>query len=133
MSFLIKNVTVVTLNNHREVIEDGAVFIKKDRIEAVGDSSTLSAQYGDDAEVINGHGQVVLPGFVSAHNHLGYAVFRGRAEDVGHAPTHRLYLPMSGVISNEERQVIGSLAVVELLRGGVTTVLEMEEDAELFA
>ena len=38
MSFLIKNVTVVTLNNHREVIEDGAVFIKKDRIEAVGDS-----------------------------------------------------------------------------------------------
>lgn len=60
MSFLIKNVTVVTLNNHREVIEDGAVFIKKDRIEAVGDSSTLSAQHGDEAEVINGHGQVVL-------------------------------------------------------------------------
>ena len=133
MSFLIKNVTVVTLNSHREVIENGAVLIKKDRIEAVGDASTLSAQCGDETEIINGHGQVVLPGFVSAHNHLGYAVFRGRAEDVGHAPTHRLYLPMSGVISNEERQVIGSLAVVELLRGGVTTVLEMEEDAELFA
>jgi cytosine/adenosine deaminase-related metal-dependent hydrolase len=61
----------------------------------------------------------VLPGFVSAHNHVGYAVFRGRAEDVGHAPTHRLYLPMSQVISAEERQVIGALAVIELLRAPV--------------
>ena len=52
---------------------------------------------------------------------------------MGYAPTHRLYLPMSGVITNSEREVIGALAVTELLRGGVTTILEMEEDAELFA
>ena len=36
-------------------------------------------------------------------------------------------------MADEERQVIGALAVTELLRGGVTTILEMEEDAELFA
>ena len=133
MSVLIRNATVVTVDPSRRVIEDGAVFIDNDRIIAVGDSASLTNSYGGAAEVVNGEGRVVLPGFVSAHNHVGYAVFRGRAEDLGHAPTHRLYLPMSGVISADERRVIGSLAVTELLRGGVTTILEMEEDAELFA
>ena len=58
----------------------------------------------------------MLPGFVSAHNHLGYTVFRGRAEDIGHAPTHRLYLPMSMVMRRDEREALGSLAVAELIR-----------------
>ena len=133
MSVLITNATVVTVDETHRVIENGAVYVEKDRIAAVGDAHVLGEQYSNAATVVDGNGKVVMPGFVSAHNHVGYAVFRGRAEDIGHAPTHRLYLPMSGVIAQEERQVIGALAVTELLRGGVTTILEMEEDAELFA
>ena len=133
MSILITNATVVTVDESHRVIENGAVYVEKDRIAAVGDAHVLGEQYSNAETVVDGNGKVVLPGFVSAHNHVGYAVFRGRAEDIGHAPTHRLYLPMSGVIAQEERQVIGALAVTELLRGGVTTILEMEEDAELFA
>ena len=133
MSILITNATVVTVDETPRVIENGAVYVEKDRIAAVGDAHVLGEQYSNAETVVDGNGKVVMPGFVSAHNHVGYAVFRGRAEDIGHAPTHRLYLPMSGVIAQEERQVIGALAVTELLRGGVTTILEMEEDAELFA
>ena len=133
MSILITNATVVTVDETHRVIENGAVYVEKDRIAAVGDAHVLGEQYSNAETVVDGNGKVVMPGFVSAHNHVGYAVFRGRAEDIGHAPTHRLYLPMSGVIAQEERQVIGALAVTELLRGGVTTILEMEEDAELFA
>ena len=133
MSILITNTTVVTVDETHRVIENGAVYVEKDRIAAVGDAQALGEQYSMAETVVDGSGKVVMPGFVSAHNHVGYAVFRGRAEDIGHAPTHRLYLPMSGVIAQEERQVIGALAVTELLRGGVTTILEMEEDAELFA
>ena len=133
MSILITNATVVTVDETHRVIENGAVYVEKDRIAAVGDAQALGEQYSMAETVVDGSGKVVMPGFVSVHNHVGYAVFRGRAEDIGHAPTHRLYLPMSGVIAQEERQVIGALAVTELLRGGVTTILEMEEDAELFA
>ena len=133
MSLLITNSTVVTVDPAHRVIENGAVYVEEDRIVAVGDTQVLCEQYPMANTVVDGNGKVVLPGFVSAHNHVGYAVFRGRAEDIGHAPTHRLYLPMSGIISVEERQVIGALAVTELLRGGVTTILEMEEDAEIFA
>ena len=133
MSLLINNATVITVDPERRVLTDSSIFIENDKIKAMGSNHELDTRYCDATTVIDATGKVVAPGFVSAHNHVGYAVFRGRAEDVGYAPTHRLYLPMSGVITNNEREVIGALAVTELLRGGVTTILEMEEDAELFA
>jgi len=133
MTLLINHATVITVDPDRRVLTDHSIVIANDVITALGSSHELENLYRDATTVIDAAGKVVLPGFVSAHNHVGYAVFRGRAEDVGYAPTHRLYLPMSGVITNSEREVIGALAVTELLRGGVTTILEMEEDAELFA
>ena len=133
MTLLINHATVITVDPDRRVLADCSIVIANDVITALGPSHELENLYRDATTVIDAAGKVVLPGFVSAHNHVGYAVFRGRAEDVGYAPTHRLYLPMSGVITNSEREVIGALAVTELLRGGVTTILEMEEDAELFA
>jgi len=133
MTLLINHATVITVDPDRRVLTDCSIVIANDKITDLGSSHELENLYQDATTVIDAAGKVVLPGFVSAHNHVGYAVFRGRAEDVGYAPTHRLYLPMSGVITNSEREVIGALAVTELLRGGVTTILEMEEDAELFA
>ena len=133
MTLLINHATVITVDPDRRVLADCSIVVANDVITALGPSHELENLYRDATTVIDAAGKVVLPGFVSAHNHVGYAVFRGRAEDVGYAPTHRLYLPMSGVITNSEREVIGALAVTELLRGGVTTILEMEEDAELFA
>jgi 5-methylthioadenosine/S-adenosylhomocysteine deaminase len=40
---------------------------------------------------------------------------------------------MSAVVTREERLAVGSLTYAELLRSGVTTVLEMEEDADVYA
>lgn len=133
MSILIKHATIITVDAQARVLEDSALLVVEDRVQAIGPTVELMQEYPRTDSVIDATNRVILPGFVSAHNHLGYAVFRGRAEDIGHAPTHRLYLPMSQIISAEERQVVGALAVVELLRGGVTTILEMEEHAELFA
>ena len=109
----------------------GAVLIEGARIADAGPTEDVSARAPDGCETIDARGRIALPGFVSAHNHLGYTVFRGRAEDVGHSPTHRLYLPMSMVMRRDERTALGSLAVAELIRGGVTTVFEMEEDADV--
>ena len=133
MNILIRDATVVTMDADETVHAPGAVLVEGTRIAAVGPSDEVTSRAPPGCEVVEGNGRIVLPGFVSAHNHLGYTVFRGRAEDVGHSPTHRLYLPMSLVMRREEREALGALAVVELLRGGVTTVLEMEEDADALA
>ena len=133
MRLLIRDATVITMDAASPVIEHGAVYVDGSRIAAVGATDTVAAQAPPDVEVVDAAGRILLPGFVSAHNHLGYTVFRGRAEDVGHSPTHRLYLPMNLIMQREERATFGALAVAELLRGGVTCVLEMEEDADVLA
>ena len=133
MSTLIRDATVITMDQPGTVLDPGAILVEEDRITAVGPVEQCLQRTAKPDTVIEARGKVVLPGFVSAHNHVGYAIFRGRAEDLGHSPTHRMYLPMSVVMSREERRELGCLAIAELLRGGTTTILEMEEDADVFA
>jgi 5-methylthioadenosine/S-adenosylhomocysteine deaminase len=138
MSLLIENAAVITVDGKGadgtgNVFDPGAVFIDGGRIVDVGPSADVAARHTGADRVIDGRRKIVAPGFVSIHNHVGYTVFRGRAEDVGLRVATGQYFPMGTVMSRQERCAIGSLTLTELLRGGVTTVLEMEEDADVFA
>ena len=134
MSLLIKNATVLSVDPRDRVIEDGAVYVENGRIAALGPSGEVGAAHAAGAgRIIEGRGKVVLPGFISTHNHVGYTFFRGRAEDVGLACATGQYFPMATVASREERLAVGSLTYAELLKSGVTTTLEMEEEADVFA
>jgi imidazolonepropionase len=59
---------VGTLN----IIEDGAVLLRGERIEAVGTSRELIEQYPHEQQLDVG-GKVVMPGLVDAHTHLVFA------------------------------------------------------------
>lgn len=130
---LIRDATVITVDPQRSSFTPGAILIAGNEIADVGPSDAVCERNPSPDVVIDGRGKVVLPGFVSAHNHVGYAVFRGRAEDIGYAPAQRLYNPMALLMQRDERRAIGSLAIAELLRGGTTTILEMEEEVDVFA
>ena len=51
------------------IIEDGAIFIRGDRIEAVGRRREIEPLIDSDCEVIDAGRRVVMPGFVDAHTH----------------------------------------------------------------
>ena len=134
MSLLITNATILTVDADDRVIGGGAVYVRDGRIAAVGPSAELESTYDGAARtVLDGTGKVVLPGFISTHNHVGYTFFRGRAEDAGLGCVTGQYFPMATVASREERLAVGSLTYAELLKSGVTTTLEMEEEADVFA
>ncbi|MGH7359381.1 MAG: amidohydrolase family protein, partial [Candidatus Rokuibacteriota bacterium] len=99
----------------------------------VGPSDEVVRRHPTAARVLDGRRKVVIPGFVSSHTHVGYTLFRGRAEDAGLGCVTGQYFPMTTVVTREERLAVGSLTYAELLRSGVTTVLEMEEDADVYA
>ena len=86
MTLLIRDAAVVTMDAAGTVHAPGAVLVDGDRFAAVGPSEEVARRAPDGCEVMEAAGRIALPGFVSAHNHLGYTVFRGRAEDVGHSP-----------------------------------------------
>jgi imidazolonepropionase len=54
------------------IIRDGGMLIRDGKIDSVGASQQIEEKAGD-AEVLDAHGQVVLPGFVDAHTHLVFA------------------------------------------------------------
>ncbi len=133
MSTLITEAIVITVDAEKRIFAPGAIVIREDRITDVGPADLVGHRNPDVETRIEARGRVVMPGFVSTHNHLGYSVFRGRAEDIGHVAIQGLYVPMSLILRPEERAALANLSTAELLRGGVTTVLQMEEDADITA
>jgi N-acetylglucosamine-6-phosphate deacetylase len=51
------------------IIQDGAIYIKDSRIDAVGE--TKAVQIPQEAAVLHAHGYLVTPGFIDAHTHGG--------------------------------------------------------------
>jgi 5-methylthioadenosine/S-adenosylhomocysteine deaminase len=133
LNTLIHNATIITVDADRRVIESGALYVEGDRIADIGRSEDLLQHHPNCDCVIDGTRKVVIPGFVNTHSHVGYTLFRGRSEDAGMRGPNGLYFPMSTVVTREERQAVGALTYAEYLRSGITTTLEMEEDADIFA
>jgi cytosine/adenosine deaminase-related metal-dependent hydrolase len=133
MGTLIRDATILTVDTDNRVLERAAIYVEESRIKDIGDSRAVAARQPPPDRVIDGAGKVVAPGFVSTHNHLGYTMFRGRAEDASLDCVTGMYLPMGSIATRAERLACGSLSYAELLRGGVTTTVEMEEDADVFA
>jgi 5-methylthioadenosine/S-adenosylhomocysteine deaminase len=72
---------VVTLDDVRPVIEDGAVAIHDGRIVAVGSAGKIQAAYHAPMN-IRGKARVLMPGLVNGHTHAAMVLFRGLADDL---------------------------------------------------
>ena len=61
---LIKNTTIVTQNSERQIIENGAILVEKDKIADIGQSTKLEKKYAKlKKKIIDGRGKVAIPGF----------------------------------------------------------------------
>jgi 5-methylthioadenosine/S-adenosylhomocysteine deaminase len=97
-------------------IEDGAVALSGNRIEAVG---TL-AELGEGTRFEDA---VIVPGFVNAHSHLEYAVYAGFGDGLGDfAEWIRLHTERKLRVDWDEYVAVARLGVAESLRSGITTV-----------
>ena len=77
------------------------------------------------AEIIDCGGDIVMPGMVNTHCHMGMSVFRGLAEDVDDR-LYRYILPLERKFVSAEMVRVGSmLSALEMIQGGVTTVADM--------
>jgi 5-methylthioadenosine/S-adenosylhomocysteine deaminase len=118
--------TVVTMNQQFDVIADGAVAIRTEKIVGVGSSTEIAAQFQAE-RTIDCSGQYVLPGLVNAHTHVPMTLLRGLADDL------RLDVWLMGYIMPTEREFVTpefcrlgtGLACAEMIRSGVTSFADM--------
>src|SRR5438874_6365928 len=126
VDLIIRGGTVVTMDEARHVIEDGAVAIKAGRIVALGHTAEIDRTY-DAREIINAGGKVIIPGLINGHTHVPMTLFRGLADDLDLQEWLTKYIfPAEAKNVTEEFVRVGTrLGLAEMLRGGTTTYCDM--------
>ena len=126
IDLLIVGTQVVTMNESRDIIRDGAVAVRGSLIVDVGKAADLRARYAP-TRTIGGDRFVVTPGLVNTHIHItGEPLTRGYVpDDTPFAENVFEWLcPLYSVFDATEERTSGQLAAVEMLRSGTTTFLE---------
>ena len=114
---------IITMDDERRIIRDGAVVIEGSRIAQVGKSAELAGVAA--GRVIDADGMVLAPGLVNGHMHVSYAhATRGIFPDSLGSD----YLPnvfrLQGEMTAEEEYLTSLLGITELLKYGTTTFLD---------
>ncbi|MCD7757460.1 MAG: amidohydrolase [Clostridiales bacterium] len=122
MNTLFKNVTVVTMNDNREVLKNAYVATRGDKIAAV---STEKPE-GTFDRVIDGAGKVLMPGLVNAHTHVPMTLLRGYGG--GHDLQTWLndyIFPAEARLDSRTIHAGTALGMAELIAAGVTCIEDM--------
>jgi len=73
---LYTHASIVTVNQTRDVILDGAILIKDDKIAAIGKAEELIAKHPDEKHV-DLTGRIIIPGLITTHMHTAQTLLRG--------------------------------------------------------
>jgi 5-methylthioadenosine/S-adenosylhomocysteine deaminase len=120
-STLIRNATIVTMNDQWDVLS-GGVSVRDGRIASIG----VEPVEPHDV-VIDAAGAYLLPGFIQTHIHLCQTLFRGYADDLRLLEWLRTRIwPMEAAHTPASLRAATRLACHELLRSGTTCILTME-------
>jgi len=126
VDLLVLGGTIVTMNNARDVIEDGGLAVKNGRIVAIGPRKQIESKY-IARQRINSAGKLITPGLINGHTHIPMVLFRGLADDMDLQDWLTKYIfPAEAKNVSEEFVRAGTrLGLAEMIRGGTTTYCDM--------
>jgi len=130
IDLLVTHGTVVTMDAHRSIIEDGIVAVTGDAIVFVGTSSDFTPRYPKGVtakQTIDAHSALIRPGFVNGHTHVPMTLMRGLKDDVTLDVWLKDFIfPAEAKNVTEDFVRWGTrLAAAEMIRSGVTTFADM--------
>jgi len=133
-TILVKNADVlVTMNENRQEIQNGAAFIEDNQIQWVGASSDIDhfiAENRPDVDregfdaTIDAGGCVIIPGLVNCHHHLYQSLTRaiGTAQGKSLFEWLKYLYPIWAEMTPEAVNVSAQVGLIELVLSGCTTV-----------
>ncbi len=125
---LVGNGRVLTRDPAMPYLEDGAVLIEGEEISAVGPAAKLKAEY-PQAEFVDAHGGLIMPGLINAHTHIYSGLARGLSI-AGNNPTN-FYEILDGTwwaidrrLTLDGTKACAYATILECIRNGVTTIFD---------
>jgi 5-methylthioadenosine/S-adenosylhomocysteine deaminase len=126
VDLIIAGACVVTMDEHRRVLPDGAVAIKDDRIAAIGGREDILGRFAG-LRTIDAVGKYLYPGFISTHTHLFQSLLKGLGRDK----------PLFAWLDSSVRRAMRNfdaenihyaalVGLIEAVRSGTTTILDYQ-------
>ena len=123
VDILITGGVVVTMDDERRIINDGAVAVRADRIVEVGKADALGAKY-EPATTIAARRKVVMPGLIGPHVHLVEQFPRGFLNDIrwggGVTTAQERLWPYKLAMGRDDVYYSALLANLEMIKSGLT-------------
>lgn len=126
---LVTNGRVITQDQHRQVIENGAVAVSDGQIAGVGPAAQIKAEY-DAERVVDAEGGAVMPGLINPHSHVSDILLRGSfAQDRGLLDwLYNVKRPATVGMDPAEHAIAAKLYCLEAIQAGVTTFVETDTE-----
>ncbi len=126
IDLLVDGGTIVTMDSSRDILENGAIAIRGERILDIGASADIRKRY-DSRRVIPAKGRIVLPGLINTHSHAPMSLLRGVADDLKlDVWLEKHIFPLEAKHVTREFVEWGTaLACLEMIRSGTTTYADM--------
>lgn len=125
IDILIKNAIIVTVNKEREVLFDGALAIRDNKIIAVGNTEDILKEYSNARKTIDAKGKVIFPGFINTHNHLFQTLLKGLGDDMVLKDwLSTMTFPAAKYITREDTYMAAMQGCIEGLHSGITTMVD---------
>jgi len=121
LRLIINNIDyLVTVDQSRRIIRDGALVIQDGRIVAVGKTAEFPPSPGDD--VIDGRGKLALPGVFDTHVHNSQQLGRSCGDEAYSGPERlfRRLWPVEAHMDKGDALCAARLAQLEMIRAGTT-------------
>ncbi|HUM72503.1 MAG TPA: amidohydrolase family protein, partial [Chloroflexota bacterium] len=121
-TLLVRNARLlITMNDAGERITNGALFVRGNVIEWVGDTAVLPPHYHTADHMIDATDQVVLPGLVNTHHHLYQTLTRALAPNSGLFAWLKTLYPIWARMDGEAIYISALVGMAELMLSGCTT------------
>ncbi len=116
---------LVTQNDGRDIIHQGALAVAGDRIACVGHADLLEILYPEARRVDLGKA-VLMPGLINAHTHVSMSLLRGFSDDKAlmNWLTEDIF-PQEDKLTPELVELGALFSFAEMLRNGTTSFYDM--------
>lgn len=117
---------ILTMNDQKQVIQDGYLAIRGDRIVDIGSKAELSKKYLPKKKIL-ASGKAIIPGLINTHTHVPMVLFRGIADDLVLQEWLEKYIfPAEAKNVSRDFCYWGTMAgCLEMIKGGITTYVDM--------
>ncbi len=116
---------ILTQNEKREHIENGAMAIHEGRIVALGTAQTVDTAWQSTTQKRFAN-TLLMPGLINVHTHASMTYLRGLADDLPLMQWLTEYIfPTEQKISREIVEIGAQLGFFEMLRTGTTACIDM--------